>query len=66
MDDLLVAEVGHAVSYIGGHLKDLAQRGHRQVTITVVLVVRPGGWGTVNTGVRFGDGNNGRVGWTLE
>ena len=65
MDNLLVAEVGHAVRYVRGHLKDLAQRGHRQVAVAVVLVVRPGG-GTVNTGVRFGDGNNGRASWTID
>ena len=41
VNNLLVAKIGHSVRNICSHLENLAQRRHLQVTISVVLVVRP-------------------------
>ena len=41
MNNLLIAEIGHSIRNICGHLEDLAQGRYLQVTISIVLVVRP-------------------------
>ena len=41
MNNLLIAEIRHSICNVGGHLENLAQGRHLQVTVSVVLVVRP-------------------------
>ena len=41
VNNLLVAEIGHPIRNVRSHLENLAQGRHLQVTISVVLVIRP-------------------------
>ena len=41
VNNLLVAKIGHSICNVCSHLENLAQGRHLQVTISVVLVIRP-------------------------